>query len=175
MHPPHCVHPFEYEIYQQISFINTLKPRKNGCHFADDSFKCVFLNENVWISIEISLKFIPKGPINNIPALLQIMAWRRLGVKPLSEPMMVSLLTHICVTRPQWVNRRESGSTTLHNVKNLMIPLSFNAQSSHTPGRRFTPMHPYCLNYDTGLTNRITLWRQPSYFALVNVVMYVSY
>ena len=39
----------------------------------------------------------------NIPALVQIMAWRRPGDKPLSEPMMVSLLTHICVTRPQWV------------------------------------------------------------------------
>ena len=41
---------------------------------------------------------------NNITALVQIMAWRRLGDKPLSEPMMVNLLTHICVTRPQWVN-----------------------------------------------------------------------
>ena len=51
-----------------------------------------------------SLKFVPKCPINNIPALVQIMAWRRPGDKPLSEPVMVSLLTHICVTRPQWVN-----------------------------------------------------------------------
>ena len=33
------------------------------------------------------------------------MACRRPGDKPLSEPMMVSLLTHICVTRPQWVDR----------------------------------------------------------------------
>ena len=62
-----------------------------------------FVNENVRISIEFSLKFVPKGPINNIPALVQIMAWRRPGDKPLSEPMMVSVLTHICVTRPQWV------------------------------------------------------------------------
>ena len=54
--------------------------------------------------IEISLKFVPKGPINNIPALVQIMAWRRAGDKPLSEPIMVSLTTHICVTRLQWVN-----------------------------------------------------------------------
>ena len=53
------------------------------------------LNENVRISIKISLKFVPKGPINNIPALAQIMAWRRSGDKPLSKPMMVSLLTHI--------------------------------------------------------------------------------
>ena len=49
-------------------------------------------------------KFVPKGPINNIPASVQIMAWRRPGDKPLSEPMMVGLTTHICVTRPQWVN-----------------------------------------------------------------------
>ena len=83
--------------------INTLRPRQDGRHFSDDIFKSIFLNENVSISIKISLKFVPKGPINNIPALVQIMAWRRPGDKPLSEPMMVSLLTHICVTRPQWV------------------------------------------------------------------------
>ena len=82
-------------------YINTLRPRQNGRHFADDIFKCIFLNENVRISIKISLKFVPKDPINNIPALVQIMAWHRPGDKPLSEPMMVTLLTHICVTRPQ--------------------------------------------------------------------------
>ena len=59
--------------------------------------------ECVSILIKISLKFVPKGPINNITALVQIMAWRRPGDKPLSEPMMVNLPTHICVTRPQWV------------------------------------------------------------------------
>ena len=54
-----------------------------------------FLNENVRISIKISLKFVAKGPINNIPSFVQIMAWRRSGDKPLSESMMVSLPTHI--------------------------------------------------------------------------------
>ena len=49
------------------------------------------------------LKFVPTRLINNIPALGQIMAWRRSGDKPLSETMMVILPTHICVTRPQWV------------------------------------------------------------------------
>ena len=44
-----------------------------------------------------------KVQFNNIPALVQIMAWRRPGDKPLSEPIMISLLTHICVIRPQWV------------------------------------------------------------------------
>ena len=87
-----------------FTLFNTLRPRQDGCHFPDDVFKCIFLNENAWISIKISLKFVPKVRINNIPALVQIMAWRRPGGKPLSEPMMVSLLTHICVTRPQWVN-----------------------------------------------------------------------
>ena len=84
--------------------INTLRPRRNRRHFADDIFKCIFLNENVWIALKISLKFVPKVRINNIPALVQIMALRRPGDKPLSEPMMVSLLTHICVTRPQWMS-----------------------------------------------------------------------
>ena len=85
---------------------NSFRPRQNGCHFADDRcFKCIFLNENVRISIKISLKFVPKGQMNKIPALVQIMAWRRPGDKPFSEPMMVSLLTHICVTRPQWVKK----------------------------------------------------------------------
>ena len=83
--------------------LNTFGPRQNGRHFADDIFKCIFVNENVWIPIKISLKFVPKGPINNIPALVQIMAWRRAGDKPLSEPMRVSLPTQLCFTRPQWV------------------------------------------------------------------------
>ena len=84
-------------------WVNTLRPRQNGRHFADDTFKRIFLDENIRISIKISLKFVPKGPINNIPALVQIMAWRRPGDKSLSETMMVRSLTHICVTWPQWV------------------------------------------------------------------------
>ena len=87
-----------------IFCFNILRPRQNGRCFPDDIFKCIFLNENRWISIKISLKFVPEGPINNIPALFQIMAWRRPGDRPLSKPMVVCLLTHICVTRPQWDN-----------------------------------------------------------------------
>ena len=83
--------------------VNALRPRQNGRHFADDIFKCIFLNENVWIPLKTSLTFVPKGPINNIPTLVQVMAWRRSGDKPLSEPMVVNSSTHICVTRPQWV------------------------------------------------------------------------
>ena len=72
----------------KINF-NTLRLPQNGCHFADDRFKCIFLNKNVWILIKISLNFVLKDQINNIPALVQIMAWRRLGDKPLSESMKV--------------------------------------------------------------------------------------
>ena len=87
-----------------IGSFDTLRPRQNGRRFEDDTFKCIFLNENVIISIKISLKFDCKGPMNNISSLVQIMALRRPGDKPLSEPMMASSLTHIGVTRPQWVN-----------------------------------------------------------------------
>ena len=86
--------------------LSTLRPRQNGRHFADDLFKCIFLNENVWISIKISPKFLTRGLITNIPALVLIMAWRRTGDTPLSEQMVVSLLTHICVTRPQWAKSK---------------------------------------------------------------------
>ena len=89
-------------ILSQSQCVNTLRPRQNGRHFPD-IFKWIFLNENVWISIQISLKFVPKGSIKYIPALVQIMAWRQPGDKPLSEPMMVVLPKHICVTRPQCV------------------------------------------------------------------------
>ena len=68
--------------------LNTLGQRQNGRYFPDNIFKWIFLNENVWISIKISRKFVPEGPINNIPALVQIRAWWRSGDKPLSESMM---------------------------------------------------------------------------------------
>ena len=51
-----------------------LRLRQNGCHFADKIFKCIFLNENVWILLKILLKFVPEVWINNIPALVQVMA-----------------------------------------------------------------------------------------------------
>ena len=95
-------------------FFNTLRPRQHGRHFPDDIFKCIFFNENVLISLKISLKFIPNNWINHIPVLVQIMAWRRPGDKPLSEPMMICLLTHICVTRPQWGNFLLMGLQNAH-------------------------------------------------------------
>ena len=78
---------------------NTLRPRQNGRHFADDIIKCILLNENVWILIKILLKFVPKGPINNITALAQIMAWHHPGNKSFSEPIII-LSTDIYMHHP---------------------------------------------------------------------------
>ena len=100
-----CVIGVFLDFSKAFDAVNSLRPRLNRRPPSDDIFKCIFLNENEWISPKISLKFVPKVRINNIPALVQIMAWRRPGDKPLSEPMMVNSLTHICVTRPQWVNQ----------------------------------------------------------------------
>ena len=68
--------------YCTVFLINSSRLRQNGRHFPDDIFKGFFLNQSIWSSIEVSLKFIPKCPIKNIPALIQIMACRRPGDKP---------------------------------------------------------------------------------------------
>ena len=60
--------------------------------FADDIFKCIFMDEKFCMAIIISLKFFPKGPNDNKAALVQIMAWRRTGDKPLSEPMLTQFI-----------------------------------------------------------------------------------
>ena len=84
--------------------INTLRLRQNDWHFTEDIFKHIFWTENVcWIPMIIALNFVLKVPINNSPALDQIMAWCRPGDKPLSEPKMISLTTHLCIIWAQWV------------------------------------------------------------------------
>ena len=129
--------------YRIIMLLNTLRPSQNGQYFADNIFKCIFLNEKFWISIEISLKFVPKGPINNKPPLVQIMAWCWTGNKTLSEPMMACLLIHICNTQPQWVNGMMNiwcllwtlAEMILYHAGSVMLFLSsinFICYNSHT-------------------------------------------
>ena len=89
-------------------------------------FQTTFSNAFSWIKMyEFRLRFhlilVPRGPINNIPALVQIMAWRRPGDKPLSEPMMVCMLTHICVTQPPWVKGEISNYTLVNSGICLLI------------------------------------------------------
>ena len=71
-----------------IVHLNSSPPGQNGRLLADNIFKLIFLNENDRILIKISLKLVPKGPIDNKPALVQVMAWRRTGDRPLPEPML---------------------------------------------------------------------------------------
>ena len=101
-----------------VLWLEIFRPRQNG---PDDIFKSIFLNEHMQISIKISQKFVPNGPINNIPALVYIMAWCRSGDNPLSEPMLASLLTRICVT--QWV-RYQSNDCWCSGVAKLGYHLS---------------------------------------------------
>ena len=144
------VHKFDHilmipMIILTFNNFNTLSPRQNSRHFADDIFRYIFLNDNVRILFKISLKFVPKGLIDNNPALVQIMAWRCPGDKPLSEPMMVNFPTHICLTRPQWVNKitinsniydkrpfspfRRLGTLLQYHIRYMNIHLwPFNAQ-----------------------------------------------
>ena len=65
---------------------------KMAATFADDIFQRIFLSANIRISTKFSPKFVRKGPTDNIPALVSIMAWRRIGDKPLSEPMLTRLI-----------------------------------------------------------------------------------
>ena len=67
-------------------FLNSSPPGQNGRHFADDVVKCIFLNEKFCILIQMSLKFVPLGPIDNKAALVQVIAWRRTVENPLPEP-----------------------------------------------------------------------------------------
>ena len=70
-----------------LFLLNTLRQRQNGHHLADDIFQSIFFDEDIWIWIKISVKFVHKGSFNNMTVLVQIMAWRRTGDKPLSEPV----------------------------------------------------------------------------------------
>ena len=96
--------------------INTLRLRQNGRHFPDNIFKWIFVNENVWILIKVSLKFVPKGSIDNNPAPVQIMAWRRIGDKPLSEPMLTWFTDAYMRTRWRWVNTGQNSWVFADNI-----------------------------------------------------------
>ena len=76
-------------MWPQGASLSHLPLAKMAAILAGDVFKCIFVNENEKIPIQISLKHVPRSPIENKPALIQVMAWRRTGDKPLPEPMMI--------------------------------------------------------------------------------------
>ena len=79
--------------------INSFPPWQNDCHFVDDIIECIFTNEKFRILIQISLKFVPKGPINRKSALVQVMAWQWAGDKPLHDQCWPSSPMHVCSIR----------------------------------------------------------------------------
>ena len=91
-----------------------IEPTKDySYHVADDIFNCIFLHENVWLSIKISLNVFPMGRINNIPALVQIMAWHLRGDKPwlvyrtiYASLGLIELTKQVCVGTAGWMKHQ---------------------------------------------------------------------
>ena len=94
-------------------YLNTLGPRY---------FKCIFFNENVWIPIKISLEIVPKVRINNIPALVQMMAWYR------------DQATSYCLNQWWLACRRIYASLGLNELRNVEICFYFSVISRHWGG-----------------------------------------
>ena len=114
--------------------LNTLRPRQNGRYFADDIFKCIFFNENIWISLQISLKFVPKVQITNISALVQRMVWRRGILQCCSFLYIVSFcdllftMTGICEISP---NKRNLAKFRASIFRNAKLGSSKSLMASH--------------------------------------------
>ena len=132
---PSVIFMYAVILYKQITLdswgthsfnLSTLRPRQNGHHFADDIvfFKMHFVNGNVWISIKISLKFVPKGPINNITALVQITALRQWCDKPSSGPMMAyfsdAYMRHSAWMVWRWWGDKPLSEPMIATVKSLI-------------------------------------------------------
>ena len=82
MHRNYLIPPACFLFYQHIGTAKKWPPS------AGDILKCSFINAKDTISIPISLKFVPKDPVNNKLAFVPIMAWRRAGDQPLHQPIM---------------------------------------------------------------------------------------
>ena len=84
-------------IFSRGRWVNRWRQWQYGQHFADSIFKCIFLNENFCVLIQISLAFVPKDPIDYKSALVQVLAWHQTGDKPLPEPMVQFTGAYICL------------------------------------------------------------------------------
>ena len=142
-----------------IHYLNTLRPIQNGRHFSDDVFKYVLLIETIEISMNISLKFVIKVPINNIPTMVQIMAWRRKGDKPLSETMIVSWKKHAYFYMHQymdvWVSNPEpAASSVVVRYKCIKLYISATIQPIQMNEHSF-----------------YTIWNVPDRSVAINAIM----
>ena len=89
---------------------------KMAAILADDIFQCIFLNEDDKILIQISLKLIPRSPIDNKPALVRVMAWHWIGDKPLSEPMLTQF-TNVYMWHPIGGDKMKNKTKKPNNFK----------------------------------------------------------
>ena len=141
------------------SLFNALGLWQHGCHFANNVLKCILLNENVWILLNISLKFVPNNQINNIPALVHIWLGANQAISNY-EPMMVSLPRHICFTQPQWVKDGHILSSYLHNgifpmmVSGIVI-LKWGPKSCLVCGKLQIKLLSSCIT-ETNMTGFVT-------------------
>ena len=120
------------EIFEILSYFNWFHSVQNGLHFADDIFIYIFMNEKLCISIQFLLKFIPEGLIDNMSALVKVMAWHRTGDKPLPEPRLTWFTDGYM--RPLGGDELTHGGRVTHIcISKLTIVVSDNGLS---PGRR---------------------------------------
>ena len=108
--------------YNTVHDNNTILRQTQNCHyFADNVLKNgTFLNENVWITLYVSMKVNPEIWINIIQAFFQIMAWCQSGDNSLSEPM-IWVYRHLCITLPQWAILFLTWYNEVMNYDHMMI------------------------------------------------------
>ena len=115
-----CIYLFMYIVRndEQDVWFNTSPPRHNGRQFANDTWKCIFISENVYDLIQISLTFVSKCPFDNMTALVHLMAWHRTQqvTSHWTKQCLPSSLTHICDTRGWWDKPFHRDSPTLIEI-----------------------------------------------------------
>ena len=100
-------HDTHQDTFIRFIIVNTLRPRKNGRHSADNIFIVIFFNENFCSLIQMSWKFVPTGQIASKPALFQLMAWCQ-PHKPLSEPTMdlfTDVYIYLSASMSTWIQQ----------------------------------------------------------------------
>ena len=82
-----------------VRCINMYRPEQTGRPFGNDIVKPIFMNPHHYVLIKISQKFVPGCPVENKPALVQVIAWRQPGDEPLPEPILMadwSIYIYMC-------------------------------------------------------------------------------
>ena len=133
------------------------------------------LIENIWISINISLNFLPKDPMNKIPALLKVIACSRPGDKPFIGPVRVSLLMHICISQLKRVNYLFCTSELLYNMQYHVLTDHLNLRPKYNIHIFFTIFIYLCSNRKWTQNFMWPFFKQVQQTALWCFTMWVQY